>query len=96
MQLSNLLSKLEAACHVRFFFNKKCDKVEKVPSSSQSRKTQWKFESIETTILQVGQRGNKPNGTKATLTLATMGVALNVAALKSTQHFGCFVPPCEL
>lgn len=90
MQLSTFLSKLEAAGHVRFSI--KGHKVEKVPSANQSRKTHWKFESIETTILQVGQRGKKPNGTEATLTLDTMGVALNVAALKSTQPLVALYP----
>ena len=74
MQLSTFLSKLEAAGHVRFTV--KGHKVEKVASANQSRKTHWMFEQIETTILQIGQRGKKPNGTNAALTLDTMGVVL--------------------
>ena len=50
---------------------------------TRAEKTQWKFESIETTSLQAGQRGRKPNGTKAILALDTMGMALRVAALST-------------
>ena len=89
MQLSTFLSKLEAA---GVCFSIKGHKVEKGSSANQSRKTHWKFESIETTILQVGQRGKKPDGTEATLTLDTMGVALNVAAFKSTQPLVALYP----
>ena len=54
MQLSTFLSKLEAADHVRV--NMKGHKVEKVYSANQRGKTNWKLESTETTIRQVGQR----------------------------------------
>ena len=40
----------------------------------------------------MGQRGKKPNGTEATLTLNTMGVALNAATLKSTQPLVTLYP----
>ena len=90
MQLTTFLSKLEAAGHVRFTI--KGHKVEKVPSANQSRKTHWKFESSETTILQLGQRGKKSDGTDAKLTLDTMGVALSVPSLKSTQPLVAVYP----